>query len=280
MLQGSIIIAIDTSPWVANISILFQEFPLLERPAAAKFAGFSLVEAWWPFPTATPSDDDVDAFVSALEAAGVTLTGLNFYAGDMPGGDRGVASIPARHDELLSSFPALSTIAERTGVRAFNLLYGQTAEGVTDEDQLAAGIRSLIAASDLVEPWGGTVLLEPLASGLNGDYPLLTDADVIAVLDAANAAAGRTLRTALLFDLFHLGSNGVDLVDAARRLGATVGHVQVADSPGRGEPGSGSLPIRETLDALRTAGYTGPFAAEYKPTTETGRSLGWMETLS
>lgn len=262
------------------MSILFPELPLLERPAAARDAGFSAVEAWWPFPTPTPSNADVDAFVSAVEASGLPLTGLNFYAGDMPGGERGVASVPSRHDELVSSFPALASIAERTGVRHFNLLYGQSVEGVSAAEQRAAGLRALQEAADLVEPFGGTVLLEPLAAGLNGAYPLLTDEHVLAVLDEADREAGRTLPTALLFDTFHLGSNGVDLVAAAHRVAARVGHVQFADSPGRGEPGSGTLPLAATIRALRESGYTGRLAAEYKPTTTTAETLGWMETLA
>ena len=72
-----------------NCSLLFTELPLLERPAAARRAGFSAVEFWWPFVEAAPPDRQVDAFVSAVSDAGVQLTGLNFFAGDMAGGDRG-----------------------------------------------------------------------------------------------------------------------------------------------------------------------------------------------
>ena len=79
-----------------NLSILFTERPLLERPAAARDAGFDAVEFWWPWPVAVPTDAEVDAFVTAVRDAGVQLVGLNFFAGDMPGGDRGLASWPAR----------------------------------------------------------------------------------------------------------------------------------------------------------------------------------------
>src|SRR3712207_3513712 len=82
-----------------NCSILFTELPLLERPEAAKEAGFDAVEFWWPFPVAVPSDADVDGFVRAVRDAGVQLIGLNFFAGDMPGGDRGLVSWPARSPE-------------------------------------------------------------------------------------------------------------------------------------------------------------------------------------
>ena len=79
-----------------NLSILFTELPLLERPAAAKQAGFDAVEFWWPWSVAVPSDIEVERFATVVQDAGVQLVGLNFFAGDMPGGDRGLVSWPAR----------------------------------------------------------------------------------------------------------------------------------------------------------------------------------------
>jgi hydroxypyruvate isomerase len=78
--------------YTANCSILFPDVPLLDRPAAAAAAGFDAVEFWWPFPESVPGDAEVDAFVAAIRNAGVQLTGLNFAAGDMAAGDRGLAS--------------------------------------------------------------------------------------------------------------------------------------------------------------------------------------------
>jgi hydroxypyruvate isomerase len=117
------------------------------------------------------------------------------------------------------------------------------------------------------------VLLEPLTEGLNGRYPLLTADDVTALLDGPLKDLDNV---SLLFDTFHLGSNRVDLVATASALGAGIAHVQVADSPGRGEPGTGALPIDATLDALLAAGYRGVVACEYKPTIDTASSLSWI----
>ena len=96
-----------------NCSILFTELPLLERPAAVKAAGFDAVEFWWPFAEAVPSDRDVDAFVRAVEDAGVQLVGLNFFAGDMPAGDRGLVSWPARSAEFRDNIDVTVGIGER-----------------------------------------------------------------------------------------------------------------------------------------------------------------------
>jgi len=86
--------------FAVNCSILFTELPLLERPAAAKDAGFDAVELWWPFESAVPADAEVEQFERAIRDAGVQLIGLNFAAGDMPGGDRGLVSWPQRSKEF------------------------------------------------------------------------------------------------------------------------------------------------------------------------------------
>src|SRR5437764_14420122 len=98
-----------------NCSILFTELPVLERPRAAKAAGFDAVEFWWPFPEAVPSDLEVDAFIAAIRDAGVQLVGLNFFAGDMPGGDRGLVSWPARPAEFRETAPVVAPIGEAPG---------------------------------------------------------------------------------------------------------------------------------------------------------------------
>jgi hydroxypyruvate isomerase len=127
-------------PYEVNCSILFTELPLLERPAAAKAAGFDAVEFWWPFARAVPGEAEVDAFVSAVANAGVRLAGLNFLAGDMPAGDRGLVSWPARAREFRDNVPVVVEIGERLGCSAFNALYGNRVDGVSakEQDDLAA----------------------------------------------------------------------------------------------------------------------------------------------
>src|SRR6266571_6800403 len=100
-----------------NCSLLFTELPLLERPAAARRAGFRAVEFWWPFVEAVPPDRQVDAFISAITDAGVQLAGLNFFAGDMPGGDRGLVSWPGREREFQDNVALVTEIGVRTGCR-------------------------------------------------------------------------------------------------------------------------------------------------------------------
>ena len=164
-----------TLRYEVNCSILFTELPLLERPAAARAAGFDAVEFWWPFAEAMPSDRDADAFVAAVQDAGVQLAGLNFFAGDMPGGDRGLVSWPARSAEFRDNIDATVGIGERLGCQAFNALYGNRIDGVTAEQQDEVGAENLALAARAAARIGGTVLIEPVSGA--PAYPLLTAAD-------------------------------------------------------------------------------------------------------
>ena len=127
--------------YAVNCSILFTELPLLERPAAAKQAGFDAVEFWWPWPVAVPADAEIDGFVAAVTDAGVQLIGLNFAAGDMAGRRPRPVSWPARSGEFRDNVDVTVGIGERLGCRAFNALYGNRIEGVSAAEQDALGRR-------------------------------------------------------------------------------------------------------------------------------------------
>jgi hydroxypyruvate isomerase len=219
-----------------NCSILFTELPLLQRPAAAKAAGFDAVEFWWPFAVAVPSDKEVDQFVTAVQDAGVALVGLNFVAGDMPGGDRGLVSWPARSAEFRDNIPVVAAIGERLGCTAFNALYGNRVDGASaaEQDDLAAENLALAARGVT-----GTVLVEPVSGSPR--YPLLTAADVAAVIGRVSANGGPS-NIGMLADLYHLAVNGDDVDKAIAAYTGRPGgiaHVQIADAPGRGAPGTG-----------------------------------------
>ncbi len=256
-----------------NCSLLFAELPLLERPAAARDAGFDAVEFWWPFASAVPGDRDVDGFVSAVADAGVRLVGLNFAAGDMPGGDRGLVSWPARAAEFRDNVEVAVGIGERLGCRAFNALYGNRDPDLDPAGQDELGAAQLAFAARAAARIGGTVLVEPLSGAPR--YPLRTAADVLAVLDRVRDEHGAA-DLGLLADLYHLAVNGDDVDAVIASCTDRIAHVQVADAPGRHEPGTGTLPLDRQLGDLAAAGYTGWVALEYQPSTTTADSLGWL----
>jgi hydroxypyruvate isomerase len=249
--------------YTVNCSILLTDIPLLDRPRAAREAGFEAVEFWWPFASPTPPDAEVSAFTNAIEDAGVQLTGLNFAAGDMPAGDRGILSNPALTQAFRDNVAVAVGIAETLGTKAFNALYGNRTEDFapTTQDQVAAdNLAYAAAAADRI---GATVLVEPVSGAPN--YPLKTAADVIRIIDRVYAENG-TPNLRLLADLYHLDVNGDDTSAAIRNYGSRIGHVQIADAPGRGEPGTGQLALGNQLQEILDGGYTGYFGLEYKAT--------------
>lgn len=264
-------------PYAANCSIMFTERPLLDRPAAAKAAGLDAVEFWWPFADASPSDAEVDAFVRAVSDAGVSLIGLNFAAGDMPAGDRGLVSWLGRESEFRESVDIAVDIGRRLGTRAFNALYGNRDETATAEEQDTLAAENLAYAGAAVADLGAVVLVEPVSGAPR--YPLRTAAEVVEVIDRVQRWSGvSNLR--LLADLYHLSVNGDEVGAAIERYADRIGHVQLADAPGRHEPGTGTLDLDGLLSAVAATGYRGWAALEYVPagTTETG--LGFLGTPS
>ncbi|BCT77530.1 hydroxypyruvate isomerase [Sinomonas cyclohexanicum] len=246
--------------YTVNCSILLTELPLLERPAAAKAAGFDAVEFWWPFAEAVPADKDVDAFIAALDDAGVRLSGLNFFAGDMPAGDRGLVSWTGREREFLDNIDVVVAIAERTGTKAFNALYGNRLDGASSEAQDELGVAHLVAAAQGVAKIGGTVLLEPVSG--TPAYPLKTAADALAVIAKTREAGVDNVK--LLADFYHLAVNGDDVAAVIEEHAKDFGHIQIADNPGRGAPGTGELPLGEWITRSRELGYAGYIGLEYK----------------
>jgi hydroxypyruvate isomerase len=256
-----------------NCSMLFTELPLLERPAAARAAGFGAVEYWWPFAAAVPADREVGAFVSSLRDAGIQLVGLNFFAGDMAGGDRGLASWAGRGAEFRDNVQLAVAVGERLGCRSFNALYGNRddATGAQRQDELALG--NLVYAMEAVARVGGTVVVEAVSGA--DRYPLRTAAGAMAVIDRANRAAG-VANCRFLADLYHLTVNGDDVAAVIAAHARAIGHVQIADAPGRGAPGTGRISLAAHLGQLAGAGYRGWVGLEYKPAGATADSFGWL----
>jgi hydroxypyruvate isomerase len=256
-----------------NLSILFTELPLLERPEAAKAIGFDAVEFWWPWPVAVPSDAEIDQFAAAITDAGVQLVGLNFFAGDMPGGDRGLVSWPARSSEFRDNIDVTVGLGERLGCRAFNALYGNRVDDSTPEEQDELAAENLSLAAKATQRIGGTVLVEPVSGSPR--YPLRTAADGLGVLDRVSQQAGVD-NVRLLFDVYHLAVNGDDIDAAVDAAAGRIGHVQIADAPGRNEPGTGTLDIDRYLDHIQATGYDGWVGLEYKPSGASADSFGWL----
>ncbi|MGW4532618.1 hydroxypyruvate isomerase family protein [Nocardia sp. NPDC004340] len=242
----------------AHCSILFADLPLLERPAAAKAAGFDAVEFWWPFgENPVPGDKDVDAFVSAVSDAGVQLIGLNFI--DLVPVGRGLVSVPGRESEFRDNIDVTVGIAEQLGCRSLNALYGNRIAGVDPRVQDELALENLRLAAEAAARIDAQVVLEALNSIESPDYPIVSAAHAIRVIDEVGAPNLR-----FLCDLYHLARMGQDLFAVIATHADRFGHVQIADAPARSRPGTGTLDFEALFAALDTAGYDGWIGLEYR----------------
>jgi hydroxypyruvate isomerase len=260
-----------------NLSILFTEVPLLERPAAARAAGFEAVEMWWPFAVPVPGDREINALLRALDDAGVRLVGLNFDAGDMAAGDRGLASRPGDSARFRANIDVAVGIAEATGCRVLNALYGNRVPDLDGQAQEELAVINLALAAKAAQRCDATVVVEALNSHENPDYPLTSSDAALFVADLVRAEAGAD-NVAFLADFYHLARMGEDPLTVIDRHAHRFGHVQIADAPGRGQPGTGDIPYAAVLDALQAAGYAGFIGLEYRPVGASADSFEWLPT--
>ena len=261
-----------------NLSILFTELPLLERPAAAAAAGFTAVELWWPWVDApTPAKAELDALRTAIKEAGVQLTGLNFYAGQLPGPDRGALSIPGEEaNKFRANIDVAADFAASLNCKALNALYGNRVDGVDPAVQDELALENLVLAARAADRVGAVLLIEALNAPESPKCPIVSAPKAIEIVDKVNAATGLG-NAKFLMDLYHLSMNGEDLTAVIEAYADKTAHVQIADNPGRGAPGTGSLPLEELLDQLKKAGYEGYVGLEYKPgDAPSAESFGWL----
>jgi hydroxypyruvate isomerase len=261
-----------------NCSILFTELPLTARPAAAAAAGFRAVEFWWPFgDDPVPGDREVDAFLAAIADAGVSLAGLNFAAGNLADGHRGWLSLPARSAAFRDNIQACVGIAGRAGCRVLNALYGNRVDGVSEAEQDELAVANLTLAARAAAGVGATVVIEALNGYESPRYPLLSAAAAVAVVDGVRAAGG-VANVAFLADLYHLGRMGEDLAAVLATYADKIGHVQIADVPGRGAPGTGETDFAPLFARLAGLGYPGRVGLEYRPSdpADSSSSFAWL----
>jgi len=246
----------------AHLGTLFGELPALERPAAARAAGFDAVEAWWP-----PADDPGE-WIAAVRAAGVRAVLVNADGGDLAAGERGFCNIPGRGDEAVRAAIAAATLVRACGGEVVNLLVGRIDEGRPVREQLDIAIGVVREAADEVGRLGARIVVEHL-----------NDRDVAGPLLPTPAAAAafvtevRHDRVRVLLDAYHSARAGIDPIEAVAASGPLIGHAQFADYPGRGAPGTGELDLDAFIARLAELGYAGHVGLEFLPAGPTAPAL-------
>jgi hydroxypyruvate isomerase len=249
----------------ANLSMLFKEVPLVERFGRAAEAGFSAVEFWWP-----GHDVELGQIERAVKEAGLEVALFNFDAGDMPAGERGLAGNPDREQQFRENVPVALELARSLGCRRMNVLVGREIPGMVRDEQLALARENVRFAADKAA--GVTVMVEAVNTFENGPYLLYTTEQAVEfVRDVGRENLG------IQHDFYHMQRMEGNLVANLQEHIGSIGHVQIADSPGRGEPGTGEIHYPYVLAELERLGYDGYVGLEYNPTTETTEeSLEWL----
>jgi hydroxypyruvate isomerase len=250
----------------ANVSILFKEVPFLERFGRAAEAGFSAVEFWWP------SDEGLGEVEKAAKDAGLEVALFNFDAGDMAAGDRGLTGDPDREQQFRENVPVALDLARSLGCKSINALLGHEIPGMECGEQLALARENVRFAAAEAEAAGITVMVEAVNTFENGPYLLYTTEQAVEFVKSVGRENVRVQQ-----DFYHMQRMEGNLVANLREHFGLIGHVQIADSPGRGEPGTGEIHYPYVLGELERLGYDGYVGLEYNPTTETTEeSFGWL----
>ncbi|MDQ5915889.1 MAG: hydroxypyruvate isomerase, partial [Pseudomonadota bacterium] len=252
----------------ANLSMLFTEVDYNDRFAAAARAGFRAVEC--QFPSAEPAE----RIAEQLRKNGLQMVLHNLPAGDWAAGERGIACHPDRIDEFRRGVTQAIAYATTLGCPQLNCLAGIAPAGVADAvlyDTLIANLR--YAASEL-KAAKLRLLVEPINTfDIPGFYVSRTD-QALALIDAVNALGADNLY--LQYDVYHAQRMEGDLGNTLARCLPQIAHIQVADNPGRHEPGTGEINYAWLFRHLDAIGYQGWVGCEYKPATMTEAGLGWL----
>jgi len=254
--------------FAANLSMLFTELPFLDRFEAAAKADFKAVE--FLFPYAWPAAD----IKQRLDAHGLTLVLHNLPAGNWEAGERGIACHPDRVDEFRAGVATAITYAKALGVGQLNCLAGKAPAGVSAAVLRQTLVANLAYAANELKKAGLRLLVEPINTFDIPGFYVSGTAQAVALLDEVGAD-----NAFVQYDIYHAQRMEGELAATLQKQLARIGHIQLADNPGRNEPGTGEINYPFLFAHLNRIGYDGWIGCEYKPATNTEAGLGWRQQL-
>jgi hydroxypyruvate isomerase len=246
--------------------MLFTEVPLLERFERAARAGFSTVELQFPY------EATAEALRDRLTANRLTMVLHNLPAGDWAGGERGIACLPDRVEEFRAGVAKAIHYATTLKVPMLNCLAGKAPAGVDDALIQSTFLANLQFAAAALKEAGLKLLVEPINTFDVPGFWLHSTDKAVALLDAVGAD-----NAFVQYDIYHAQRYEGELAATMQRHLARIGHIQVADNPGRNEPGTGEINFDFLFGFLDRIGYIGVVGCEYKPAGSTEAGLGWLE---
>lgn len=251
-----------------NVTFHFWRQPILEAMDGAVDAGFSTIELLDPYTL------DLDDLEGALSQRGLSVDVINLPMGDFYAGERGFAGDPRRRKAFRMGVEQAARVADRLGVTKVNALTGTRIAGESEAAQRACLAEQLGWAATQLAPYGARVTMELLNSLDTPGYLVDSLEHVETLLDELGGQVGFQL------DLFHLRRAGYQLLPAISALAAVTSHYQIADAPGRTEPGSGEINFGPVLEAISTTGYDGIVGCEFQPSQPGIDAFAWMDSLN
>ena len=251
--------------FAANLTMLFTEYPLIERFDRAAEAGFEAVEFLFPY------DEDIPEIKAALDRNNLQQVLFNLPAGDFAAGERGFANDPGRVDEFREGVNRALEIAVALGCPTLNCLLGMTLDDVPLETQWATAIDNLRFAAAQAQQMDVLQIFEPLNTIDTPGFLLSNTAQALMVLDEAGHE-----NLKIQYDVYHAQRMEGNITTTLEQFLDRIGHIQIADSPARNEPGTGELNYPFIFNHLDRIGYDGWVSLEYRPSTTTEESLGWL----
>jgi hydroxypyruvate isomerase len=255
--------------FAANLTMLFTELPFMQRFEAAAKAGFKAVEYLFPYPF------DKKELTAALRANGLQQVLHNLPAGNWEGGERGIACHPDRVGEFREGVGIAIDYATALGCPKLNCLLGKLPAGVSAEEARKVAVENLRFAARELQSAGIMLLIEPINHfDIPGFFLTRTD-QALAIIDDVGST-----NLLLQYDIYHAQRMEGELAATMSKNMARIGHIQLADNPGRGEPGTGEINYPWLFKHIDAAGYTGWIGCEYKPRGTTADGLGWRSALT
>jgi hydroxypyruvate isomerase len=255
--------------FAANLTMLFNEVPFLERFEHAARAGFKAVEYLFPYAF------DKQVLVEALSANSLSQVLHNLPAGDWDAGERGIACHPDRVAEFKAGVDRAIEYATALKCPQVNCLAGKVPSDVSREAAQATFVANLRFAADKLKAAGIRLLIEPINPfDIPGFFLNRTD-QAQAMIDEVGSD-----NLFIQYDIYHAQRTEGELAATAKKYLKSIGHIQLADNPGRNEPGTGEINYPFLFKQLDAMGYTGWIGCEYKPAGNTQAGLGWMKTLT
>jgi hydroxypyruvate isomerase len=255
--------------FAANLTMLFNEVPFLDRFEMAAKSGFKAVEFLFPYPF--PATD----IKQKLDQHQLTLVLHNLPAGDWEAGERGIACHPDRKDEFRAGVAKAIEYAKALGVHQLNCLAGKVPAGSDIKVVHATFIENLRYAASELKKVNLRLLIEPINTFDIPGFFLNTTQQAINILSEVDAD-----NLFVQYDIYHAQRMEGELANTIEKNFAKIAHIQLADNPGRNEPGTGEIHYAYLFKLLDRLDYEGWIGCEYKPATTTEAGLGWIKQLN